>query len=124
MWEIFALFNFLQEKYQCVWLLSGKHSTSWPLNKLVKLTMLGTTGPCLLTYVTKSASTKTLLRTEPHQIKTIESHLRWIPYSVDQIPHFTEFIIIGFIPALYSYFKSLNNEINKYLLYVDLLQDK
>ena len=37
--------HFFNKKYQCIWLWSCKHLTSWPLNELVKLTMLWTTGP-------------------------------------------------------------------------------
>ena len=64
--------------------------------------------------MTQPAITKTLCPTASHQIKN----------RIALAEHFTEFIIIGFMPALYSYFKSLNNEANENLLYDDLLQDK
>ena len=37
--------QFSNKKYQCFWLQSHKHLKSWPLNELVKLTMLWTNGP-------------------------------------------------------------------------------
>ena len=40
--------HFFNKKYQSFWLYSRKTLTSWPLNKLVKLTMLWTTGPWLI----------------------------------------------------------------------------
>ena len=48
MWKAFALQNLLsfsQQNYHCIWNIIVKHLTSLHLNKLVKLTMLWTTGP-------------------------------------------------------------------------------
>ena len=48
MWEAFAVqksFSYLFNKNFSVFGYKVKHLTSWPLNELVKLTMLWTTGP-------------------------------------------------------------------------------
>ena len=73
MWEAFAvqkLLSFFQQKNFSVFGYNvAKHLTSWPLNELVKLRMLWTTGPRSLTslvHVQDSLMDKALTITYQH----------------------------------------------------------
>ena len=77
-----------------------KHLTSWPLNELVKLTMLWTTGPSLPIFASCRDCHMILL-----PAKTV--HHTWLPLRLSVTFRFLPTllcIIKGFLPRLYTWF--------------------